>query len=566
MADYFAVLNRTLSGFSDPKPALRDKLYERARSTIRKQLDMRRPALDAASIDAEMAQLEEAILRLEESFHTGEAAVVETPIAANPDMSAAAQVQPDPQPMVESQQAAPPAEPPLTDAPYNAAPSNNGKSLVDLVRPATPPTYADLPADQIRQDLSVSDNSSTEEQASSDRQIAEPEQSFETHEATAAATVAATDPVAARVPVFDPAAPDVTPEPAAPAPPPPPAELPSIDAGESLSIPAAPIAEERPVKPSKPAKPLKRAIVWPALPVKKIVSGLIVALIVLLLASFFALPALKPLRNSVIESVGLSGVLGSVLDLDNPARPTPVKTITITPPSNDSAPAPEPKSEDRLGEDGSEQAAPQAPAAGGISAPEASSPATNTLPALAPGQSNAILYEEGASANDNTLSPGVVVWTLGSESIAEGLPEEPVISGRMDIPARDLVLLLSIKRNVDEALPASHVIELVFATPDDFPGGSIANINRFVLKDSEQARGDNLVGVPARIDDGIFLIALNNLAEARARNISLLRNQSWIDIPLEYRTGRRALVTLEKGEAGQKVFTDAFAAWDGLSG
>jgi len=41
-----------------------------------------------------------------------------------------------------------------------------------------------------------------------------------------------------------------------------------------------------------------------------------------------------------------------------------------------------------------------------------------------------------------------------------------------------------------------------------------------------------------------------------------LLESSWIDVPLGYTTGRRALVTLEKGALGNKVFKDAFADWD----
>jgi hypothetical protein len=35
----------------------------------------------------------------------------------------------------------------------------------------------------------------------------------------------------------------------------------------------------------------------------------------------------------------------------------------------------------------------------------------------------------------------------------------------------------------------------------------------------------------------------------------------WIDIPIVYRTGRRALMTLERGIPGDKVFDDALKAW-----
>ena len=42
---------------------------------------------------------------------------------------------------------------------------------------------------------------------------------------------------------------------------------------------------------------------------------------------------------------------------------------------------------------------------------------------------------------------------------------------------------------------------------------------------------------------------------------SLLRNQAWIDIPVVYKSGRRALLTMEKGIPGEKVFDEALQAW-----
>ena len=120
---------------------------------------------------------------------------------------------------------------------------------------------------------------------------------------------------------------------------------------------------------------------------------------------------------------------------------------------------------------------------------------------------------------------------------------------------------MTIKRNTDEQLPATHLIEMVFLLPEDFAGGGISAVNRFVMKGSEEERGDTLIAVPAKISDSIFLVALNNLDEARATNETLLKTRDWIDIPIQYNTGRRALVTLQKGEAGRKIFDDVFAQW-----
>jgi hypothetical protein len=195
---------------------------------------------------------------------------------------------------------------------------------------------------------------------------------------------------------------------------------------------------------------------------------------------------------------------------------------------------------------------------------------TQVDPAAAAGQATATpaigqkayLYEEGAAGSGATRDDAAVVWSLEQLPPADGLPPEPVIKGKVEVPGRGLVMDITIKRNVDDALPASHIIELYFEAPPDFSGGNIENVARFVMKASEQARGEGLVAVPAKIDTGYFLIALNNLEQAMATNKRLLTESSWIDIPLGYTTKRRALVTLEKGAIGDNVFKEAFAAWD----
>ena len=40
-----------------------------------------------------------------------------------------------------------------------------------------------------------------------------------------------------------------------------------------------------------------------------------------------------------------------------------------------------------------------------------------------------------------------------------------------------------------------------------------------------------------------------------------LQNDQWIDVPLVYKSGRRAMMTLEKGAFGNFAFNGAVSAW-----
>jgi hypothetical protein len=171
-----------------------------------------------------------------------------------------------------------------------------------------------------------------------------------------------------------------------------------------------------------------------------------------------------------------------------------------------------------------------------------------------------ILYEERLGQQSLEVKPGTVVWTLVSEPSGDG-PDEQVIRGEINNPDKGLSALLTIKRNTDASLPASHIVEIVFALPAEFDGGSIDQLQRIAMKQTEADQGTPLIAVPAKITQDFYMVALNDLEEARTANVDLLRNRNWIDIPLVYANGRQALITLEKGASGTEVFNQALDAW-----
>ena len=177
----------------------------------------------------------------------------------------------------------------------------------------------------------------------------------------------------------------------------------------------------------------------------------------------------------------------------------------------------------------------------------------------------AIFYEERTSASQGSAEQGAVVWSVVEESPGNNLPPEPAVRAEATIPDKSLQLKMTIRRNVDESLPASHIIELIFLTPDNFEGGGIENVLRVAMKGSEQETGSPLLGIPVKIADGFFLVALNDSAAELETNRLLMRRLSWIDIPIVYKSGRRALITLEKGAPGNRIFQEALDAWNTAS-
>ncbi len=236
---------------------------------------------------------------------------------------------------------------------------------------------------------------------------------------------------------------------------------------------------------------------------------------------------------------------------------TSVAALTQPPPAAPTAPA-------ATSEAPAVTIAPVDPALPATSPAESAPAAAETAPpveASLPIGQKAIFYEERTSSAEGSAEPGSIVWSLVQESPGGNLPPEPAIRAEATIPGKDVQLRMTIRRNADKTLPASHIIEMIFLTPDGFEGGGIENILRIAMKGSEQEAGNPLIGIPAKIADGFFLVALNDTKAEIDANMTLLRRQSWIDVPVVYKSGRRALFTMEKGIPGDKVFDEALKAW-----
>lgn len=171
------------------------------------------------------------------------------------------------------------------------------------------------------------------------------------------------------------------------------------------------------------------------------------------------------------------------------------------------------------------------------------------------------LYEERLAQQAPTALEGTVTWSIIDEPPSEGATPEPAIRAELSVPEKGLTALMTIKRNADPSLPASHLIEIVVAVSEGFDGGGIDSVQRVSFKRTEQEQGNPLIAVPAKITDDFFMVALNDYAQAVNINTRLLRERNWIDIPVIYKNGRRALLTLEKGSSGVEVFEQTMTAW-----
>ncbi len=186
-------------------------------------------------------------------------------------------------------------------------------------------------------------------------------------------------------------------------------------------------------------------------------------------------------------------------------------------------------------------------------------PGTQPAPAVA---QRVVLYEEDPNDPQGRRYVGSAIWRTETVSPGAGLAPELAVRADLEIPERRMTVTWSLRRNTDQALPASHTIEIMFNLPADFPGGGIANVPGILMKQSEQARGTPLAGLAVKVTNNFFLVGLSAVATDMQRNIQLLKERPWFDIPVVYTNGGRAILAMEKGPPGDRAFNDAFAAWE----
>ncbi len=181
--------------------------------------------------------------------------------------------------------------------------------------------------------------------------------------------------------------------------------------------------------------------------------------------------------------------------------------------------------------------------------------------AVAPIAQRVVLYDEDPSDPKGKQYVGSVIWRTEPVKSSDGKPDDIAVRADVEIPERKFKMTMSFRRNTDSSLPASHTAELTFVLPPDYDNGSVANVPGMLMKSNEQARGTPLAGQAVKVTDGFFLIGLSSVESDRARNLQLLKERSWFDIPLVYSNQRRAIIAIEKGAPGERAFNGAFMAW-----
>ncbi len=293
---------------------------------------------------------------------------------------------------------------------------------------------------------------------------------------------------------------------------------------------------QRPVAPgAEVAKP--KRLLW--------IAAAVVLGIVLAVAGAAILMRQKPQDLAIKPPV----------EAQQPAPPEPSAKIAERVQSNAPAPAPAasppPSTAPQSGQPSAPSAAPATPAQEAPSAaPAAPAPTTGRA---------AMLIASADNPQKPAVSLGSTVWSLIPP--APNQPSTVGVKAEADIPDLKMHATMTLRKNTDPTLQATHTIDLKFSFAEGAPIAGFKDVGLPQMRKEDSTAAEALTSVKVKISDTYFLIALAKGEADIARNLDLMQTRSWFDFPLLLNDDRIAKVVFQKSAEGQAMLEKAFEAW-----
>jgi hypothetical protein len=241
------------------------------------------------------------------------------------------------------------------------------------------------------------------------------------------------------------------------------------------------------------------------------------------------------------------------VEAQQPAPPEPSAKIAERVQANPPAPAapPPPASGPQAG-----QPSAQGAAAAPTVAPEAPSPPAAPAP---PAGRAAMLVASADNPQKPIVSLGSTVWSLIPP--AANQPATVGVKAEADIPDLKMHATMTLRKNTDPTLQATHTIDLKFSFAEGAPITGFKDVGLPQMRKEDSTAAEALTSVKVKISDTYFLIALAKGDSDTARNLDLMQTRSWFDFPLLLNDDRIAKVVFQKSPEGQAMLEKAFDAW-----
>jgi hypothetical protein len=287
-------------------------------------------------------------------------------------------------------------------------------------------------------------------------------------------------------------------------------------------------------------------------------------------------PSVSVAKPKPLLWIAAAVVLGIVLAVAAAAilmRQKP-QDLAIKPPVETQQPAasePSAKIAERVQTNPSATATPQAPASGpqpNQSATQSAPPTSSEADAASQPAAQSPVPSAGRAAMliasaDNPQKPAVslgsTVWSLIPP--APNQPATVAVKAEADIPDLKMHATMTLRKNTDPTLQATHTIDLKFSFADGAPITGFKDVGLPQMRKEDSTAAEALTSVKVKISDTYFLIALAKGEADTARNLDLMQTRTWFDFPLLLNDDRIAKVVFQKSSEGQAMLEKAFEAW-----
>jgi TPR repeat protein len=165
---------------------------------------------------------------------------------------------------------------------------------------------------------------------------------------------------------------------------------------------------------------------------------------------------------------------------------------------------------------------------------------------------------------DNPQKPvvnlGSTVWS--TILAAPGQPETVAVKADADIPDLKMHASMTLRKNTDPTLQATHTIDLKFVFADGAPIAGFKDVGAPQMRKLDSTASEALTSVKVKVSDVYFLIALAKGDQDTSRNLGLMQTRAWFDFPLLLNDDRIAKLVFQKSSEGEAMLANASETWN----
>lgn len=150
---------------------------------------------------------------------------------------------------------------------------------------------------------------------------------------------------------------------------------------------------------------------------------------------------------------------------------------------------------------------------------------------------------------------GNVEWTLAPPHSLKNPLDETALIGNFTTDDGRLGVKMTIRKNYRDNLAATHLIDLSFNESKDFDGGLVVEVKGMYYGDKPNILNKQATTIIADLFDNNYVVSLRDDRDNKSNNDDFLKKSVVIGTQVVFTDGKKAVFMLDKGEAGNKIFS-----------